>query len=117
MMPRARCVIRYLYRSARVAGVEPARIIANGEKAAATRLETRRSRDPPPPPAMPETNALCGARAKEMRYAEQGPRGEQPRFTRGGRTSGAKSWLEHIADSPVVVVYRFTTGGIPADAR
>ena len=63
MMPRARCVIRYLYRSARVAGVEPARI-ANGEKAAATRLETRRSRDPPAP-AMPETNAL---------YAEQGPR-------------------------------------------
>ena len=35
----------------------------------------------------------------------------------GERGSGAKSWLEHIADSPVVVVYRFTTGGIPADAR
>ena len=71
---------------------------------------------------MPETNALCGARAKEMRYAEQGPRGEQPinnlDLRAGGeRGSGAKSWLEHIADSPVVVVYRFTTGGIPADAR
>ena len=25
----------------------------------------------------------------------------------GERGSGAKSWLEHIADSPVVVVYRF----------
>ena len=70
----------------------------------------------PPRPAARETapprdagNALC---------AEQGPRGEhEPRFTRGGRTSGAKSWLEHIADSPVVVVYRFTTGGILADAR
>ena len=118
MMQRARCVIRYLYRSARVAGVEPARIIANGEKAAATRLETRRSRDPPPAPrdagnecamrSKGQGNALCGARAKRRTTA---------RFTRGGRTSGAKSWLEHIADSPVVVVYRFTTGGIPADAR
>ena len=41
------------------------------------------------------------------------------RFTRGGRTRQRSEdrWLEHIADSPVVVVYRFTTGGIPADAR
>ena len=108
MMPRARCVIRYLYRSARVAGVANLRDSENIEYS-----EWRESRrDPPlarPPPAMPE-----------MRYAEQGPRGvEQPRFTRGGRTRQRSEELARATslDSPVVVVYRFTTGGIPADAR
>lgn len=121
MMPRARCVIRYLYRSARVAGVEPARI-ANGEKAAATRLETRRSRDPPAP-AMPETNALCGARAKEMRYAEQGPRGEQPINNLDLRAGGERA--ERRVGSSTSLIHRSlwcidslpAAYRLPADAR
>ena len=82
MMPRARCVIRYLYRSARVAGVEPARILANGEKqkAAATR---RRSRDPPP---------RC--RKCAMRSKGQEALNNLDLRAGGERGSGAKSWLE-----------------------
>ena len=56
----------------------------------------------------------------EMRYARsKGQEANNLDLRAGGeraeRRVGSSTSL--FADSPVVVVYRFTTGGIPADAR